>query len=54
MGDSKAMAACINRVLEEPVLASRLREEARRKGAELDGRKAVRAMEDLYERILAS
>ncbi len=52
-GDIPAMAAALRKLLLDPALRRQRREASKRRSADFDGRKTVRAMEDLYERILA-
>ncbi len=52
-GDDQAMAAHLARVLNEPNLARSLREQALLRAKDFDGRTTIRAMESLYERVVA-
>lgn len=52
-GDVPALAAAIARVLDDAALAGELRRNARERIRDFDGRKCIRAMEDLYERIMS-
>jgi glycosyltransferase involved in cell wall biosynthesis len=53
-GDVPAMADGVLRILEDPALEQSLRKEARALSKQFDGRQTIRAMETLYEEILAS
>lgn len=52
-GDPAKMGAQLARIMDNPDLRARLRQQARRRAADFDGQRAIDQMQALYERIMA-